>query len=486
MEELRGLLDLYFRDDEETEIPSESKNTFENIFNSYYNEDRYITNVFNEITGTKGSERILGRGSERTISDSFNKGEGIRGVSLNDFFYRENNTKDNNNKDYSINNEEIHNKYINDLKNYKNLKSIDTEEVSEASEQTEEKAQYFPGEASEDKLHKFTSKNMPNVLPKHFSDNSGEDLEYIEDVKNTEAVKYIEETKDSGENKAPKKIKDKIKGEYTDEISSIYDEYNMKMILDAPDHNHNNADSLEKNMKEAVKETEHIGDMDPYSIEEKDYFSHIPSRMNIYEKTDKPETAEPENADLSYGFEIDENSSEYENTYKPYSEDLKYSDHTDNSVNKINDLVKLWDMPIKEEQEKVGKIYNAGDQFSDRSDMTYSLNEDIYATDSRMGDSYEPPFYFERGHGGEKDLSAVTEYIENDSEKADVGYLGEMLGDFFGEVSGKNYSITNNISPTVNLYSQGQGIEADIESIAEKIGDMLAEAAAGGAEGVYR
>ncbi|MCD8215864.1 MAG: hypothetical protein LUC97_09540 [Clostridiales bacterium] len=62
--------------------------------------------------------------------------------------------------------------------------------------------------------------------------------------------------------------------------------------------------------------------------------------------------------------------------------------------------------------------------------------------------------------------------------------INDVLNNYYGNTEGSR-SITNNISPTFNLYGGNGTGEIDIDEIAEKIGEMLAEAAAGSADGFY-
>lgn len=59
-----------------------------------------------------------------------------------------------------------------------------------------------------------------------------------------------------------------------------------------------------------------------------------------------------------------------------------------------------------------------------------------------------------------------------------------ILNEYMGGGSDER-TINNNISPTINLYSEGKGSDIDIYEIAERITEMLAEAASGEAFGAY-
>lgn len=103
-------------------------------------------------------------------------------------------------------------------------------------------------------------------------------------------------------------------------------------------------------------------------------------------------------------------------------------------------------------------------------------------------------YFYESAAAEEKPPNPAFAYEYEREKPSDIFYDGmqdlsdgfsDVLNNYFGNEDSRSYSITNNISPTVNLYSSGGGAEADIDAIAERIGDMLAEAASVGAGGIY-
>ncbi|MCD8159413.1 MAG: hypothetical protein LUD77_11190 [Clostridiales bacterium] len=81
-------------------------------------------------------------------------------------------------------------------------------------------------------------------------------------------------------------------------------------------------------------------------------------------------------------------------------------------------------------------------------------------------------------------LNSYTESLSDSSSKISSENINDVLNNYYGGAEGSR-SITNNISPSFNFYGGSSGGDIDIDDIAEKIGEMLMEAAAGSAEGFY-
>ncbi len=143
---------------------------------------------------------------------------------------------------------------------------------------------------------------------------------------------------------------------------------------------------------------------------------------------------------------------------------------------------------------------------SDAETMLYTGTGDKYYTgdfyNNNLPDTaaYTPSaadtdrYFSESAAAEEKPPNPAFAYEYEREKPSDIFYDGmqdlsdgfsDILNNYFGDEDSRSYSITNNISPTVNLYSSGGGAEADIDAIAERIGDMLAEAASVGAGGIY-
>ncbi|MCC8013775.1 MAG: hypothetical protein LIO87_01140, partial [Eubacterium sp.] len=126
---------------------------------------------------------------------------------------------------------------------------------------------------------------------------------------------------------------------------------------------------------------------------------------------------------------------------------------------------------------------DAGDTFSDMG-LSYSSSDNAFNT-------------FENSEGGlslypvkntfENALNNAFEnesYFENTLENKEGGK--GLISELLCSESGSSQSITNNINPTINLYTGGQSLENDIEEIAEKIGELLLEVCEGSCGGYYK
>ncbi len=113
---------------------------------------------------------------------------------------------------------------------------------------------------------------------------------------------------------------------------------------------------------------------------------------------------------------------------------------------------------------------------------SYSSSESIFSGGSAYGGDFLNGIWNE-SHTVNNGLAASYSNAAGDTFSGER--MENVLNSYLTSEGGDHRSLTNNISPTVNLYSQGGG-NIDVEEIADKIADMLAEAASGEANGFYK
>ena len=98
---------------------------------------------------------------------------------------------------------------------------------------------------------------------------------------------------------------------------------------------------------------------------------------------------------------------------------------------------------------------------------------------------------FPGAHGGEGSGVGYGAFSDIYAARDTSGSTGasenteNLLSGFFNSGGEDHRSFTNNINPTVNLYSSGEAAEIDAEEIADKIADLIAEAVSREANGFY-
>ncbi|MCD8090003.1 MAG: hypothetical protein LUD81_05170 [Clostridiales bacterium] len=159
--------------------------------------------------------------------------------------------------------------------------------------------------------------------------------------------------------------------------------------------------------------------------------------------------------------------------------EAEYKNHSDNYSNYNEETLISGDYLSEEfynSEDKPGGAegFAAGADFSAFvPSYTTALNN--YYEEAAEGDSY----------ASEASEKAALNYFFEAEENTGGDGLKDILNTYLGNEYG-GINVTNNISPVFNMYTGEGSRDTDIEEIAEKIGEMLAEAAAGSASGFYK
>ncbi|MCD7855996.1 MAG: hypothetical protein LUG66_10350 [Clostridiales bacterium] len=470
MEDLRELLNIYFSDEEgaegETEKQEIINNNYESIFNSYYNEERFFSTVLNEISNRsedkKSSsvvmdfERTAERAYKGIFENSFLKsfnfgfstgigkmperserpgfGGNTYGNNYSENIYAGNYGE--NNSDFYITENAYGNKadyYTaeNTADNYFNTgEKSPVSNSSEASSEnaldtfSEENSVLYSGNDNKFYNEKSLTEKTENQLNEYFNE---EIQAYSTSVRGADGL----ESALTNENHKYEALRDNKEAFMSEEMKNYFS-------------NENNLNSDDIAIGEALPfEKSMLSDYDLQNSIAENYFEPPNSfQGNTFEN-------------LSENFLGAENSDNTENTFN--SEDI-----FEGSENYFND---------------------AGDIFPDRG-LSYSFSDNAFNNfENSEGDLSLSPVK----NSFENALNNVFEnesFFENTSENTDGGK--SLISELLGSEGGSSQSITNNINPTINLYTGGQSLENDIEEIAEKIGELLLEVCEGSCGGYYK